>query len=176
MIIKSETVHFSIMICCYNSEKYIEETIESIINQTYPNWEIIIINDGSNDSTEKIVLKYVSQGYNIRYYYQENKGFASARNNAVHYASHDWIAIIDHDDICMPDRLKIQAKQILKNPDAKLFFANTIHFNDKNERITTQFENFYPQEHLLKKRKLKIIFYREVLLIVNPLFLTKMPL
>ena len=71
------------MICCYNSEKYLYETIDSIINQTYTNWEIVAINDGSTDSTEEIILDYMHQGVPIVYHKQENMGFAAARNKAL---------------------------------------------------------------------------------------------
>ena len=95
----SDNFLISIMICCYNSEKYISETIDSIINQTYDNWEIIIINDGSKDNTEKIILNYIQQGFPITYHSQENKGFAAGRNKGIELAQGEWIAIIDHDDV-----------------------------------------------------------------------------
>ena len=57
---KQNNIYFSIIICCYNSEKYLNETIESIIDQKYKYWEIILVNDGSNDSTEKIALKFAT--------------------------------------------------------------------------------------------------------------------
>ena len=66
-------IFFSIMVCCYNSEKYLTETIDSIINQSYNNWEIIAINDGSSDNTEKIIQNYIKKGIPIIYHYQKNK-------------------------------------------------------------------------------------------------------
>jgi len=140
----SENFLISIMICCYNSEKYISETIDSIINQTYENWEIIIINDGSKDNTEKIILNYIQQGVPITYHYQENKGFAAGRNKGIELAQGEWIAIIDHDDVCLLDRLEIQSTHIRKHPYAKLFFGNTIHFNDEEAEIRHQFDRFNP--------------------------------
>ncbi|SVC31736.1 uncharacterized protein METZ01_LOCUS284590, partial [marine metagenome] len=74
------------MICCYNSEKYICETIDSVIDQTYNNWEIIIINDGSTDKTEDLIFTYKQNNIPITYYKQNNKGFASARNKALELA------------------------------------------------------------------------------------------
>lgn len=59
MNIKND-ICFSVMICCYNSEKFIKETIESIINQSYQKWEIVIINDGSDDNTEEIIFEYMN--------------------------------------------------------------------------------------------------------------------
>ncbi len=137
-------IFFSVTICCYNSGKYLRETIDSIISQTYTNWEIIAVNDGSSDNTEEIIFDYIHQGIPITYFKQENKGFASARNKAMELAKGDWIAIIDHDDICLLNRLQIQAKHIRENPNAKLFFGNTIHFKDDGVEIRRQFDVINP--------------------------------
>jgi len=137
-------IFFSVTICCYNSGKYLRETIDSVISQTYTNWEIIVVNDGSSDNTEEIILDYIHQGIPITYYKQENEGFASARNKAMELANGDWIAIIDHDDICLLDRLEIQSTHIRENPNAKLFFGNTIHFNDEGVEIRRQFDRINP--------------------------------
>ena len=75
------------MICCYNSEKYIRETIDSVIAQTHHSWEMVIINDGSTDDTENIVLDYKSKGVPIIYFKQNNLGFAAARNKAISIAN-----------------------------------------------------------------------------------------
>ena len=80
---KQKNIFFSIIICCYNSEKYLKETIESVINQKYKFWEIILVNDGSNDSTEKITLDFKNSGFPIIYHKNtKNLGFAKARNIA----------------------------------------------------------------------------------------------
>ncbi|MBL7006843.1 MAG: glycosyltransferase family 2 protein [Spirochaetia bacterium] len=146
-------IFFSVMICCYNSEKYLNETLDSVVNQTYKNWEILAINDGSTDNTEKILMSFKNKGIAIRYYKQKNKGFASARNKAMDLAKGEWIAIIDHDDICMPSRLEVQASHIKTNPEAKLFFANTIHFNNENPMIRHQFDRIKPYELDLRAEK-----------------------
>ena len=132
------------MICCYNSEKYICETIDSVIDQTYNNWEIIIINDGSTDKTEDLIFTYKQNNIPITYYKQDNKGFASARNKALELAKGDWIAIIDHDDICMPNRLENQYKDIKLNPNCSLFFGDTIHIDSKGEKKINQYDQYNP--------------------------------
>ena len=134
----------SVMICCYNSEKYLRETIDSIIYQTYSNWEIVIVNDGSTDNTEKIIFDYIDQGISITYFKQKNKGFGAARNKAIDLAKGDWIAIIDHDDICMPNRLKYQVNDIKNNPKAKLLFGNSIHINSNGDFLNYQFHKINP--------------------------------
>lgn len=139
-------ISFSVMICCYNSEKYISETIDSIIEQTYKNWEIVLVNDGSKDRTKSIVQGYIDSGIPIVYHYQENQGFASARNKGIELSNSEWIAIIDHDDICLPNRLEIQANHIEKNKNAKLFFSNIIHFSVDNPNIRTHFDRINPSK------------------------------
>ena len=146
--------NFSITICCYNSEEYISETIDSIIAQTYNNWEIIIIDDGSNDKTKSIIEGYKSEGIPIVYFYQENKGLTSARNKSIELSNNDWIAIIDHDDICMHDRLEKQAKDIINNPNCNLFFGNSIHFTEKNKFVREQFDFINPLNFDMQSRSI----------------------
>ena len=70
----NEKIWFSIIICCYNSEKYLKYTLESVINQSYKLWELIIIDDGSSDKTKSIIDKYKTKNSKIKYFYQNNKG------------------------------------------------------------------------------------------------------
>ena len=86
----------------------------------------------------------MQQGVPITYHYQENKGFAAARNKAIELANSEWIAIIDHDDLCLLDRLEIQSTHIRNHPNAKLFFGNTIHFINEGVEIRRQFDRINP--------------------------------
>jgi glycosyltransferase involved in cell wall biosynthesis len=144
--------YFSVIICCFNSEKFIRETIDSVIKQTYSDWEIITVNDGSSDNTENIIKDYISKGVNINYFFQENRGFANARNKCLDLAKGEWIVIIDHDDICLPKRLEIQAAQIKMNPSSKLFFGDTIHFSENGD-IKNQFSTIDFSKIELEKNK-----------------------
>ena len=100
-------IYISIIMCCYNSEDNIIETLNSIKNQTYKKWELVIINDGSTDETELIIKKfiYLNKDLNVRYFYQKNQGLGVSRNNAIKRTKYDWIAIIDHDDIWLSEKL-----------------------------------------------------------------------
>ena len=97
----------SILMPVFNEEKYISEAIESVIYQTYSNFELIIIDDGSIDKTAEIVKKYSDS--RIQFYQPGkigkvaafNLGFSKSRNIAVKLANYDWIVINDHDDIMM---------------------------------------------------------------------------
>ncbi len=125
----------SIQICCYNSERYLDEAIQSVLAQSFKDWELIIVNDGSTDGTEAIVKKYLGMDLPIIYTYQSNKGFAAARNKALGLSKGKWIAILDHDDLWYPEKLKIQDESITKYPNAKLHFANSEWFTDKGKIV-----------------------------------------
>ena len=73
----------SVILTCYNQELYLAEALESVLNQTYPYWECIILNDGSTDHSEEVALQYVSKDKRFVYVYQENQGVVSARNHAI---------------------------------------------------------------------------------------------
>ena len=141
---KIQTEIIDVAICCYNSEKYIHEAIDSVIAQTYKYWNLIIINDGSTDSTDKIIKSYINSGLSIKYYKQENKGFASARQKALELAENDWIALLDHDDIWNPNKLKIQTDIIRKHPEVGIVFSNSEQIGVGGElvRLTLQPETY----------------------------------
>ncbi|RBQ22658.1 Glycosyltransferase AglE [Candidatus Methanobinarius endosymbioticus] len=88
---------FSIIIPAYNAEKYLSITLESLINQTYQNFEVILINDGSTDSTQEIIEDYCQKFSNFKFLSQENQGVATARNNGMEIAKGEYIAFLDSD-------------------------------------------------------------------------------
>ncbi|WML36751.1 glycosyltransferase family 2 protein [Clostridium sp. OS1-26] len=99
----------SIIMPCYNSENYIEEAIKSVIGQTYENWELIIIDDCSNDNSISIVKKYCMQDKRILFYQNEkNIGTAKTRNKGVEFAKGQYIAFLDSDDIWYKEKLNKQ--------------------------------------------------------------------
>ena len=93
----------SVCIPTYNRKDYLKETIESILDQTYKDYEIVIVDDGSTDGTEQMIK---DAGYPIRYYWQENKGEAATRNKLIELAQGRYISFIDSDDILMPDAIE----------------------------------------------------------------------
>ena len=98
----------SIITPCYNGEKYLTETIESVLSQTYPNWEMIIVDDGSKDSSANIAQKYVDRDPRIRVILQKNAGSAAARNHGIRECNGQYIALLDADDIWLPTFLEKQ--------------------------------------------------------------------
>lgn len=105
----------SIIIPVYNSEKFLGQAIESVINQTYTNWEALIVNDCSTDDSELIILDYMKRDSRIKYYnLSHNSGAAIARNEGLYKSTGKYIAYLDADDLWLPDKLEKQT-QFMKN-------------------------------------------------------------
>lgn len=112
----------SINLCCYNSEKYLEETLQSIFAQTYSDWELVVVNDGSTDSTERIAQRHLGEGRNIVYHAQANAGLGAARNKALELSQGEFIALIDHDDLWHPTKLEKQLA-LFTRPEVALIYS-----------------------------------------------------
>ena len=95
----------SVVIPAYNAESYIQSTLDSVFNQTYQNIEVIVVDDGSNDSTQSILNAYP---HNVVVIKTENKGVSHARNTGIDAAKGGWIAFVDSDDIWLPTKLEEQ--------------------------------------------------------------------
>ena len=120
----------SIVIPVYNGANYVSEAIESALKQTYKNIEIIVVNDGSTDNTEKIVKKY---GDKIRYFYKENGGVASALNLGIKNMKGEYFSWLSHDDVYYPNKIERQIEE-LKNIDKdNILYSGFELINDKSE-------------------------------------------
>lgn len=122
----------SIIMPSYNTGKYIVETIESVLSQSYKNWELIIVDDCSTDGTDKIVAPYL---YDNRIRYMENKknsGAAVSRNRALKDAKGRWIAFLDSDDLWMPEKLEKQIRFMEEN-DYYFSYTNYIEIDENSK-------------------------------------------
>ncbi len=117
----------SVIIPAYNAESFIKETIESALNQTYKNIEVIVVDDGSTDNTEKIVKSIDDK--RIKYIKQNNRGVSAARNKGIEVSKGEFIALLDHDDIWLPRKLEKQLP-LFSDPQVGLVFSDTIFFKD----------------------------------------------
>ena len=104
----------TVLMAAYNAELYIRESIESVLNQSYADFEFIIINDGSSDNTENIICSFSDR--RIRYFSQVNAGLAKSLNKGLHLAKGKYIARIDADDVCYKHRLSEQLHFMESNP------------------------------------------------------------
>lgn len=138
----------SVIIPMYNSEKYISECLESIFNQTYKNYEIIIVNDGSTDRSLEVVKKYRNE--KIKVYTQENKGVSFARNKGIELAKGDYIYFMDSDDIIQSNLFENAIKQ-LKNVGIFSFGYEVIDKNIKYYSNKDKNGNIFSSEEFLKE-------------------------
>ena len=105
----------SIITPCYNSEKFISQTINSVLNQTYKNWEMIIVDDVSSDKSVAIISTFCKQDSRIKLYQLlDNSGAAIARNKAIDVAKGNFIAFLDSDDLWLPKKLELQLDFMIK--------------------------------------------------------------
>ena len=104
-----DEITVSVIIPAFNAEKYIHETITSVLNQTFTNFEIIVVDDGSTDNTASIVESF---GKKVKLYKRLNQGVSSARNYAVSKSKNNWLAFIDADDLWTDDKLNIQISSL----------------------------------------------------------------
>ncbi|RXM52018.1 MULTISPECIES: glycosyltransferase family 2 protein [unclassified Chryseobacterium] len=104
----------SIIVPCYNQAVYLDECLESVLQQTYQNWECIIVNDGSPDNTEDFAGKWVERDSRFHYLHKENGGLSSARNAGIDIAKGEWILPLDADDKISPVYLELAEKEFNK--------------------------------------------------------------
>ncbi len=123
----------SIIIPVYNGENYLKEAIDSALAQTYKNIEIIVVNDGSIDKTEKIVQSY---GKKIRYLKKQNGGVATALNLGIKEAKGEYISWLSHDDVYYPDKIQCQINFLRLNTSKKIIIFTNYTKIDKNGKIT----------------------------------------
>jgi len=156
---------FPIILPVYNGEKFVAKAISSVLAQTYFDWELIIVNDGSRDNTASVLEKY-TDNVRITVIHQENGGVSAARNKGIAHATGNYIAFLDADDVWEPCHLEIMAELIKKYPSAGLYgtFTRTElvngdvisecnYFKDKKESDVC-LEDFFAAYHEDKSAKL----------------------
>ena len=125
----------SIIIPAYNADRFISETIESVLKQAFDSWELIIVNDGSTDKTKEIIDKYISRDNRIRIINQSNKGVSVARNTGIENAKGQFIALLDADDLWQEDNLKEKVNLLLSNVKPDFVFSDKNIADEKMENI-----------------------------------------
>lgn len=133
---------FSVVISVFNKEQYIKSTLESVFNQTFQDFEVVVVNDGSTDNSEKIIQQFNNN--KLRYFKQDNKGASEGRNMAIKHAKGILIALLDADDFWYPCYLEEQNKLITKYPDQFVFATaqNIIKQNTSTPKSYSLPKNF----------------------------------
>jgi len=129
----------TVAIPAFNACETLCAAIDSVLAQTYPNIEIIVVDDGSTDDTRRVLLAY---GDRLQYHYQPNGGLAKARNEGVSRARGAFIVLMDADDVCMPERISVQLAVMRSIPGAALCGSDFSTF-DKNGPIAAQGASWY---------------------------------
>jgi len=124
--VAKRSVNVSIIIPTYNRAEYIGKAIESVLAQTYKDYEIIIVDDGSIDNTKQVLEPYMNR---IRYICQGNGGVSAARNTGIKAAKGKWIAFLDSDDRWLPHKLACQM-EFIRDTTAKVCFTNVTHVHE----------------------------------------------
>ena len=130
---------FSVIISVYNKSKTIQDTLQSALNQTFIDFEIIIIDDGSKDESASVIATF--NDARINYFYQENAGVSVARNSGIEKSAGKVIAFLDADDYWCPNHLQVLHDLIQQNPDAGIFASRYISKVAENKFLKNHFLN-----------------------------------
>lgn len=145
---------FSIVIPLYNKEKYVQDTIKSVLNQTFTNFEVIIVNDGSTDRSLQIV-KLIND-HRIRIINQENHGLCTSRNNGIKASNGEFIAFLDADDLWAEDFLQTIYNLIIAHQEYSVFATNIKPFIS-TQKISLSSKIFNPKQIQIISNYFKIL-------------------
>ena len=123
----------SIIMPSYNQGAYLSEALDSVLAQTYTNWECIIIDDGSHDNTKDVAKAYCEKDSRIQYIYQENSGVSAARNNGIAHSKGEFILPLDGDDKIDPYFLEQTLNEIVKDRNIRVVYSDVKYFGVRND-------------------------------------------
>lgn len=141
----------SVIVPCYNQAEYLHEALESVLKQTYRNWECLIVNDGSIDHTEAVAKSWVEKDNRFKYLFQVNKGLSSARNAGLKTAKGDYIQFLDSDDLIEPEKIKVQTAALLNDREIDVSVSGYRYFEGSTLELRAMGrDNFFPEVVLHK--------------------------
>ena len=138
----------SVIMSVYNGEKYLKEAVDSILNQTFKDFEFIIVDDGSTDGTFAILKNY--KDHRIKIINQSRLGIAEAKNKAVDSSSGEYIAIMDADDVSLPERLEVEVDFLEQHKDVGLVSAD-LYMVDENGKLILERSALNGNEYIQKR-------------------------
>jgi glycosyltransferase involved in cell wall biosynthesis len=151
---------FSVITPTYNCGAFVEQAIDSVLAQTFEDYEIIVLDDGSTDNTREILQRYSSQP-KVRYLYQENRGLAAARNAAIRASNGRYLALLDADDLWTPEKLAVQARYLEQHPNVALLCSNSYLFYENDLQNTSKLLQSLPERTLGARELFTMIMTRE---------------
>lgn len=167
-MLTEKNIHFSVVIPLYNKENVISRTIQSVLDQTYSEFELVVVNDGSKDNSVSIVKNFNDP--RIRIINQKNGGVSAARNRGIKEAHNDWIFFLDADDVMLPNALSVFEKMINRYPKEQYFSANSLwegherHNNVKSSAVNkTVFPFLYIWLRIVDPAPRNIVVHRNLI-------------
>lgn len=149
----------SVLMSVYNGERYIAPAIESVLKSDFEDYEFIIINDGSIDSSQKIIQQYQAQSPKIKVYEKPNSGLTASLNFGLQKTKGEYIARLDVDDVCLPGRLSKQSQYLDFHADIALVGANAVLINHIGKKIgETSFGKLMPWQCMARIETMDTIF------------------
>jgi glycosyltransferase involved in cell wall biosynthesis len=137
----------SVVIPCFNSSKYIESTINSVLDQTYQSIEIILVDDGSTDKTYELLSKYKKWAVILRHPDGANRGQACSVNFGLSKASGQYISILNHDDLWREDNVQLQVTKLKNEPGVGLVYSNGYAIDENGKHLYTIFPPDHKEEN-----------------------------
>lgn len=131
-------VNISVIVPCYNQAHFLEEALGSVLNQTYLNWECIIVNDGSPDNSESVAKKWCEKDNRFRYLYQENGGLSSARNAGIKISKGEYILPLDADDIIAESFLTRLVSELIEDKSLAIVSCYSRFFIENTTNIVNE--------------------------------------
>lgn len=128
----------SVIIPTYNREKFIGAAIESVINQSFKEFEILVVDDGSSDNTQKLIATITDP--RLHYIHQENRGRSNARNQALKLAKAKYICFLDSDDLYLPNKLELQVNYMEKNQDIAMIYTSALCIDADEKMLPEKYE------------------------------------
>jgi glycosyltransferase involved in cell wall biosynthesis len=135
----------SVVVPTYNYARFLCQAVDSVLAQSYPFLEIIVVDDGSTDNTREVMSRY-SADPRVRYIYQENQHLSAARNTGIREAQGEFIALLDSDDFWAPEKLERQVQWANKHPDAGLIATNIFTFGEGETPAPSVRQTTYPMD------------------------------
>lgn len=150
----NENILVSIIIPVYNGEKYIADTIQSVIDQTYKNWELIIVDDGSTDNTADVVKQFNDS--RISYIKKNNTGVSDTRNLGATISKGEILCFLDADDIWLPENLEKKVEKLITEPKGVLVYSSMFLWDERNDYKTCKTTKKIVEDDWGKFRRLMV--------------------
>ena len=135
----------SVIIPTYNYGRFLGEAIQSVLDQTFADFDLIVVDDGSTDNTKEVVGSFADT--RVKYIYQENRGVSAARNAAIWDSKGEHIAFLDADDVWLPEKLELQVKVLDSRPEVAIVCSDTYFFDDQTGNLLGRFWHDDEQFH-----------------------------